>query len=118
MHTDIFNPYFSKQSVKNKIRVRFAKFLLPRADGIRVVSERIKPGLRAYGIRPTAISVLPIFINADHTRSLEKVKEAVEAGLTPLFLTMPKFLWKKMEIQKKPQLLFLHIMKRQESAMS
>ncbi len=42
VHTDFLNPYFFKESFLNKIRVIMAKFLLPRASGVRVVSERIK----------------------------------------------------------------------------
>lgn len=73
IHTDIFSPYFAEQSFKNKIRVLFAKFLLPRADGIRAVSEKIKSSLMAYGVSHTAITVLPIFIDAEdiHTYTIK-----------------------------------------------
>ncbi len=70
IHTDMLNPYFWQGSITNKLRVVFAKFLLPRAQGIRVVSERIKKTLIAYGIRPAAITVLPIFVD------IEKIKNA------------------------------------------
>lgn len=70
IHTDIFSPYFAGSpaspaggSVFNKIRVLLVKFLIPRASGVRVVSERIKSSLMAYGVRPTAVSVLPIFLD-------------------------------------------------------
>ena len=69
IHTDIFSPYFVEHSALNKIRVVLAKFLLPRADGIRVVSERIKSSITAYGIRHTAISVLPIFVDAEKIKN-------------------------------------------------
>src|SRR3989338_6515043 len=42
VHTDFMSPYFKKESLLNRLRVRIARFLLPRADEIRVVSERIK----------------------------------------------------------------------------
>ncbi|MDO8443245.1 MAG: glycosyltransferase family 4 protein [bacterium] len=45
IHTDFLSPYFWQESFINKLRVIFAKFLIPRADGIRVVSERIKQSL-------------------------------------------------------------------------
>ena len=45
IHADIFSPYLYQESLKNKFRVWLAKFLLPKADGIRVVSERIKRSL-------------------------------------------------------------------------
>ncbi|MDP2676458.1 MAG: glycosyltransferase [bacterium] len=47
IHTDFFSPYFGRESVLNRIRVRIATFLIPRADGIRVVSKRIKESLES-----------------------------------------------------------------------
>ncbi|MDP3999638.1 MAG: glycosyltransferase family 4 protein [bacterium] len=66
IHADIFSPYFYSESFKNKLRVWLAKFLLPRADGIRVVSERIKQSLLALYPKPHTlrpISVLPILVD-------------------------------------------------------
>ena len=37
----------------------------------------------------------PIFLNADHTHSLEKIKEAVEAGFDAVLLTAGNCLLKK-----------------------
>ena len=51
VHTDFFSPYFARESLLNKIRVRIAKFLVPRASGIRVVSERIKNSLKAISYK-------------------------------------------------------------------
>ena len=56
IHTDIFSPYFIKHSVFNFFRVLLAKFLVPRANCVRVVSRRIKKSIN----RPDAV-VLPIF---------------------------------------------------------
>jgi glycosyltransferase involved in cell wall biosynthesis len=61
VHTDIFSPHYASTSFLNRIRVYFAKFLLPRADCVRVVSERIKRSLTVRGISEKKISVLPIF---------------------------------------------------------
>ena len=61
IHTDILNPYFGRESWKNKIRVKLAKFLITRANCIRVVSERIKKSVIVYGIKN--IVVLPIFVD-------------------------------------------------------
>ncbi len=47
IHTDFLSPYFWHESLKNKIRVLLAKWLLPKADGVRVVSERIKKSLES-----------------------------------------------------------------------
>lgn len=68
IHTDIFSPYFAQHSMLNKTRVFLAKFLISRASGIRVVSERIKEStLRTKGAGSrTKISVLPIFV--DHQK--------------------------------------------------
>src|SRR3989344_935980 len=71
IHTDIFSPYFAKQSLKNQIRVRLAKFLLPRADCVRVVSERIKKSIDSrLTIQASRIKVLPVFVD------IEKIKNA------------------------------------------
>ena len=45
VHTDFLSPYFAPESFKNFIRVRIAKWLLPKSDSIRVVSERVKRSL-------------------------------------------------------------------------
>lgn len=45
IHTDFMNPYFAKQSFLNVLRVFIARRLLPRADYIRTVSQRIKDSL-------------------------------------------------------------------------
>ena len=52
IHTDFLSPYFWKESLLNKIRVLVAKFLIPRADCIRVVSRRIKLSLSEAKIFP------------------------------------------------------------------
>lgn len=63
IHTDFLSKYFKKESFLNKIRVVVAKFLLPKADGIRVVSERIKQSLLTTHYKLPTISVLPIFVD-------------------------------------------------------
>lgn len=61
VHTDFLNPYFSRGSLLNHIRVFLAGFVLPRAHSVRAVSERIKNGLlKRYGLSPEKITVLPI----------------------------------------------------------
>jgi glycosyltransferase involved in cell wall biosynthesis len=64
IHTDFLSPYFKKESLMNKLRARLAKFLVRRADGVRVVSERIKKSLE-INISDLAlnINVLPIFVD-------------------------------------------------------
>jgi len=61
VHTDFLSSYFWQESLVNKIRVLLGKFLLPRADKIRVVSERIKKSLDNLKLKSEPI-VLPIFV--------------------------------------------------------
>ncbi|MBX4210687.1 glycosyltransferase family 4 protein [Candidatus Parcubacteria bacterium] len=64
IHTDFLSHHFTKLSLINRIRVRMAKRTLPKADSIRVVSERIKKSLHAkrYTLRAVP-EVLPIFVD-------------------------------------------------------
>lgn len=63
VHTDLFSPYFKKGSILNRIRVWNARKILPLADGIRVVSDRIKRSLvEKLHIAQNTIDVLPIFV--------------------------------------------------------
>lgn len=69
VHTDFLNPYFKKESLLNRIRVMIAKFLIPRATCIRVVSERIKRSLSAISHQPPVVSCLPIFVDVDKIKN-------------------------------------------------
>lgn len=69
IHTDFLSPYFRRSSFKNKIRVILAKWLLPKADSIRVVSERIKKSLIGLGLSEKKIIVLPIFVDVEKIQS-------------------------------------------------
>lgn len=62
IHTDVMSPHFAVESLLNRARVHLAKFLIPRADAIRVVSERIKKSIAHNARRGGPITVLPIFI--------------------------------------------------------
>ena len=71
VHTDFLSPYFRKESIKNRNFVLLAKFLIPKADGLRVVSERIKKSVvSCFRFHISRIFVLPIFVDA------EKIKNA------------------------------------------
>lgn len=85
VHTDLFSPYFWRESLSNKMRVLLAKFLLPRADGLRVVSQRIKKSIisELRNIETSKIIVLPIFAD------LEKFK--MSPVRTSLRLKYPQF---------------------------
>ncbi len=61
VHTDFLSPEFSKLSLLNRFRVRLARFILPRAKRIRVVSSRISDSIHANVAKVTApIEVLPV----------------------------------------------------------
>lgn len=80
IHTDLLSPYFKKESLKNKIRLMIAKWLLPKANKIRVVSNKIKDSL-VYQLKipREKINVLPVWIdlvkyqNASITTDLKKL---------------------------------------------
>lgn len=67
IHTDVFSPYFCRGSFLNMIRVLLAKFLIPRADCVRVVSGRIADHLKLVydGLR---IAKLPVYVDVGKIR--------------------------------------------------
>ncbi|MBI1998845.1 MAG: glycosyltransferase [Parcubacteria group bacterium] len=67
LHTDIGSPFFTKESVGNALRAGLAGFLLPRADGVRVVSGRIAKFLRSRAKKPADIA--PVFVDIAALRS-------------------------------------------------
>lgn len=73
IHTDILAPAFRKNSWREYIRYLIARFVIRRGDRFRVVSERVRASLRAFGIPDAKITLLPIF----DTR--------VVAGVSPTF---------------------------------
>jgi glycosyltransferase involved in cell wall biosynthesis len=69
IHTDFLSPYFSKGSLLNKIRVKIARFLLPNADCVRVVSKRIADSIKSAGIKlKTEPEILPVFVDVQAIR--------------------------------------------------
>ena len=62
LHTDFLNPFFTKSGFLNKIRVILGKFILRRADGIRVVSSRIKQSLKKLNLKVEP-DIIPVFID-------------------------------------------------------
>lgn len=70
VHTDFLSPSFRKESALNRIRVVLARFLIPRASCLRVVSGRIKNALvHEFGVPLSAIAVLPIFTDTEYFRN-------------------------------------------------
>lgn len=61
VHTDFLSPFFAKESYKNSVRVHIADAVLPHANGIRTVSQRVKKSLIGrYGNRISEPIVIPI----------------------------------------------------------
>jgi glycosyltransferase involved in cell wall biosynthesis len=76
IHTDPFSRWFTNVKIVystqvrmpfiNKIRQRIADRVIPQADGIRVVSERVKNSLaKRYGNRIPVPTVIPVVIPKD-----------------------------------------------------
>lgn len=67
LHTDVFSPFFAKSNFLNQCRVVLAKFLLPKANRIRVVSQKIFRSLLGgkLNLSPEKITVLPVFIDPE-----------------------------------------------------
>ncbi len=63
VHVDFLNPYF-KTGFLNRLRVLMAKFVVPSADGVRVVSSVIEDSLKKHFPNlKSEISVLPVFVD-------------------------------------------------------
>jgi glycosyltransferase involved in cell wall biosynthesis len=60
LHTDPFSPEWRRSSLANGIRYAIGMFLLRIADGVRVVSERVRAGVLALGVPKERITVVPI----------------------------------------------------------
>lgn len=62
VHTDFRTPAFARTSALNVVRGMLARFLLPRADGVRVVSSRIAASLKQYKLKTPPV-ILPIVVD-------------------------------------------------------
>lgn len=80
IHTDFLSTHFN-QGFLNRIRVIIGSFLIPKAQGLRVVSDVIKESIQKKFPRLTTVpEVLPIFVDVDAI--INKVPEKnLEKGL-------------------------------------
>ncbi|MDB5224828.1 MAG: cap, capsular polysaccharide biosynthsis protein [Candidatus Adlerbacteria bacterium] len=69
VHTDFLSPEFFKHSFVNQMRTRIARFVLPRATRVRVVSLRIKQSLEAHYKNLPPVDVLPVFVDIEHIKN-------------------------------------------------
>ncbi len=72
IHTDLFNKYFIKHSFSNFFRSLLARFLLPKADHIRVVSKRIKNSLPKR-VQEKNITVIPVFTSSSFVKAFKPI---------------------------------------------
>ncbi len=77
IHTDIMNARYRNAGWKERIRYWIALFLIPRADCIRAVSQRIKNSLSTFQTSDSKLSLLPIFTD---------VSRFLHAAPDPIFL--------------------------------
>ncbi len=72
IHTDIFSPYFAGGHLLNNVRIILAKFLISKADSIRVVTKKIKNLIVSnLEISENKITVLPIFVDINGIKNSE-----------------------------------------------
>ncbi|KND49447.1 MAG: poly(glycerol-phosphate) alpha-glucosyltransferase [Parcubacteria bacterium C7867-003] len=72
IHTDFLSSYFTN-NVLNKIRVFIASFVIPKADGLRVVSSVILDSLRSkFPNLNLHVDILPIFVDVERIFRFEK----------------------------------------------
>jgi glycosyltransferase involved in cell wall biosynthesis len=77
LHTDVFSPFFAQSSFLNRCRVILAKFLLPKADHIRVVSQKIFKSLTEgpLTLPKEKITVLPVLVDGGELRVKENLED-------------------------------------------
>ncbi len=85
IHTDFMSPYFARESLLNRIRVHIAKFLLPLANAVRVVSERIKRSIDKIVRQGTSVEVIPIFTSTEPFSSLRAERSNPAVNRYPQF---------------------------------
>jgi glycosyltransferase involved in cell wall biosynthesis len=67
VHTDIFNPFFEKELPLQKVRVALARYVLPKADCVRVVSMRVLHAIEdaKVKLKESCVSILPIWVDVE-----------------------------------------------------
>ncbi len=67
IHTDLFSPEFARFSLGNRIRLLIARIIIPHAEGLRVVSEKIKADVvsrRLTAASRVTVSPIPVVLPA------------------------------------------------------
>ena len=60
-HTDVFNDRWIKEGVLNRIRYIIMRFIIPFANGFRVVSKRVEQDLIKRNVLPERITRIPVY---------------------------------------------------------
>lgn len=72
IHTDFLSPYFSN-NILNRIRLIFAKFTIPSADGIRTVSSIISDSIvNSFPNIKAKVDILPIFVDTEKLINIKR----------------------------------------------
>jgi len=68
IHGDFFSsPYWRQESFLNRLRFYIGRSIVKKANGLRVVSQRIKKSVIELGVSEDKISVVPIFTDLRFT---------------------------------------------------
>ena len=88
IHGDFFSSlYWHRESFLNRLRYYLGKFLIKKADSVRVVSNRIKESLIKLDLAPEKIVVVPIYsLISNKNLIIEDKKE----GNKFIFLTVSR----------------------------
>lgn len=88
LHTDCFNFLYIRHGLRNLIRFNIARIILPFADSIRVVSEKVKSSLITFNSQlSTKISVLPIYTDITKLKT-----QTIETNLKERFPNFKKII--------------------------
>lgn len=66
LHTDPWSETWRSGHLVNRLRFLLALFLLQRAKGIRVVSERVRKRVLELGIKEECVTKVPIYVDTAH----------------------------------------------------
>lgn len=66
LHTDPWSDEWQRERLRNKAELYIAKFLLTKASGVRVVSERVRHSVLALGVTKDKITKVPIAVDVAH----------------------------------------------------
>ncbi len=91
IHTDFLSPYFARHSLLNRLRVKIAMFLIPRANCIRVVSKRVADSIGfAETILKNRLTPFASRMARPRLRFLRVVSASPAIDISPVFVDVKK----------------------------